>query len=620
MLAMALQLSRPDPASPDDVAAASFSTARKGYEPTEVREFLHMVAAELARLHDRERALEQQVRDGQRNAFSIASLDDEVITRLLGDEASRILHSARDAAARLKAHTEEAAERMLREAGDEARRIREEAEIDAARRRSDTSADAQAELEMARQQGREMVEEAREYRERVLADVARRRELARRQIEQIVHGRARLIQAFERSRRAADEALAELGPLVGPDELDLSPTTDQVPVIEAAGEQTADRVEAPVQLFDRDADPDLAAESEAAAPVPVPAPVEAVEHIIDDEPTATIEPAGPVEAVEAVDAAVDDREPAPVINLFGSAPVSEPTTLAAPAASSDTSSDASPASGALRPSVDDLFAKLRAARTQGVAERATPTAADSAPAATPAAALAPDPSASDDNDDTPFTRRDDALAPLVTAAARKLKRALADEQNEVLHVLRGRQQVGHIANLVGEEAAHIARYAEAITGELTAAAVAGALSMGAGATAAQKDVKRSAAVDRAVAALADDIIRPLRDRLERCVATADGDRDELSSLVRPVYREWKNQRIDEHLDDVARVAFGHGALAGVAPGTSICWAIDPNGPACADAEDNTLGGVVAAGEAFPTEHHCAPAHPGCRCMIAPTAT
>jgi hypothetical protein len=133
------------------------------------------------------------VRDGQRNAFSIASLDDEVITRLLGDEASRILHSARDAAARLKAHTEEAAERMLREAGDEARRIREEAEIDAARRRSDTSADAQAELEMARQQGREMVEEAREYRERVLADVARRRELARRQIEQIVHGRARLI-------------------------------------------------------------------------------------------------------------------------------------------------------------------------------------------------------------------------------------------------------------------------------------------------------------------------------------------------------------------------------------------------------------------------------------------
>jgi hypothetical protein len=382
-------------------------------------------------------------------------------------------------------------------------------------------------------------------------------------------------------------------------------------------EQAADRLETPVQLFDRDADPDLAAEPDVAVPDSVfvdagdADAVDPVVHVIDDEPAVTIEPVEPV----APTAAVDDREPAPVINLFGPTPLPEPTTVARPAGSAD----ASPPAGAPRPSVDDLFAKLRAARTQGVAERATTTAADPAPvAAAEPVAVAPD--GHDGHDDTPFTRRDDALAPLVTAAARKLKRALADEQNEVLHVLRGRQQVGHIANLVGEEAAHIARYAEAITGELTAAAVAGALSMGAGATAAQKDVKRSAAVDRAVAALADDIIRPLRDRLERCVATADGDRDELSSLVRPVYREWKNQRIDEHLDDVARVAFGHGALAGVAPGTSICWAVDPNGPACADAEDNTLGGVVAAGDAFPTEHQCAPAHPGCRCMIVPTAT
>jgi hypothetical protein len=222
--------------------------------------------------------------------------------------------------------------------------------------------------------------------------------------------------------------------------------------------------------------------------------------------------------------------------------------------------------------------------------------------------------------DSPFIRRDDALAPLVAAASRKLKRVLADEQNEVLHVLRGRHQINHLANLVGEEAAHVGRYVEAIAGELTAAAVAGAMSMGAATAAAQKDVKRSPALERAAATLADDIVRPLRDRLERCVSAAGGDRDELSSLVRPVYREWKNQRIDEHLDDVARVAFGHGALAGVAPGTAICWAIDPAGPACADAEDNTLGGVVAAGEAFPTEHRCAPAHPGCRCMIVPTAT
>jgi len=109
----------------------------------------------------------------------------------------------------------------------------------------------------------------------------------------------------------------------------------------------------------------------------------------------------------------------------------------------------------------------------------------------------------------------------------------------------------------------------------------------------------------------------LRVRLARCVSDAGGDNAELASLVRLVYREWKTQRIDEHLDDIARTAFGRGALAGVAPGTPICWTIDPAGPECPDAEDNSLAGAVAAGEPFPTDHPCAPAHSGCRCMIVP---
>ena len=109
---------------------------------------------------------------------------------------------------------------------------------------------------------------------------------------------------------------------------------------------------------------------------------------------------------------------------------------------------------------------------------------------------------------------------------------------------------------------------------------------------------------------------PLRDRLERAVADAAGDNDELATIVRGVYREWKTQRIDEHLDDVARAAFGRGALAAVTPGTKVCWMVDPNGPACPDAEDNALAGEVAAGQPFPTGHTCAPAHEGCRCMLA----
>ena len=70
------------------------------------------------------------------------------------------------------------------------------------------------------------------------------------------------------------------------------------------------------------------------------------------------------------------------------------------------------------------------------------------------------------------------------------------------------------------------------------------------------------------------------------------------------------------LDDIARAAFGRGALAAVLPGTKVCWMVDPHGPACPDAEDNALAGEVAAGQPFPTGDVSAPAHEGCRCMLA----
>jgi hypothetical protein len=295
-----------------------------------------------------------------------------------------------------------------------------------------------------------------------------------------------------------------------------------------------------------------------------------------------------------------------------------------------------------RSSADDLFARLRAARTHSVAERvavdeATPAVTEAAPvvdatlepATPPVLTVVPPlgdsvfattpvaPVVAEEIDDTPFARRDEALTPLIVAASRKLKRVLADEQNDVLHTLRRKDPVRSVDDLVSGDGEHAARYTDSVAGDLTAAAVAGAVSMGATAAAAQRDVKKAHAIAAAADALAVDVVRPLRDRLSRCVAEADGDNDELSSLVRIVYREWKNQRIDERLDDVARIAFGKGALAGVAPGAAITWTVDPNGPECADAEDNCLQGVVKAGEAFPTDHACAPAHSGCRCMIAP---
>ena len=137
---MAMSFSRPDPSSPTAVSTATFTTTRRGFDQGEVRDLLRMVAAELARLQEREKFLERELRTAQRgNLNSPVVIDDEVVTRMLGEEAARILQTAREAASQIKVRAEENASRLLREATDEAQRVREEAELEAARRRQDTA-------------------------------------------------------------------------------------------------------------------------------------------------------------------------------------------------------------------------------------------------------------------------------------------------------------------------------------------------------------------------------------------------------------------------------------------------------------------------------------------------
>jgi len=645
---MAISFSRPDPSSPTAVSTANFSTARRGYEPEEVREFLRMVAAELARLQERERFLERELRTSQRNAPSAGiALDEEVVTRMLGEEAVRILSTAREAATQIKLRAEDGAGRVLREATDEAQRLREEAEIESSRRRQDASSDAESELQMAKQQGREMVNEARAYRERVLGELARRRELARQQIEQLVHGRDRLLNAFERARIAAVDVMAEMTPLGEPTEyVNLSPTTGPVPLMVPATDARPK-----LAIADLEADPDLDLEVVEMEVVEMEVveleiveleivELEIVELSVAEPEVAELEDIEALEGIEALeeieDAAEggDDEPMANVVSLFD-----EPNSDSDEANDIviDTEDDTEDDDVESKASVEDLFARLRAARADKVAhatvtelvvepETIEPTVDE------PASASLPDVDATEElsvfhaspaapalvveTDDSPFGRRDAELTPLIVAAARKLKRVLADEQNDVLHILRRTEPVRVFDTLLPLAADHAQRYATAIEGELRLAALAGAASVDGGDKGDHlHEINRAKALQPAIEALAVAIIDPLRVRVARAVTDSDGDNGELADLVRAIYREWKTQRIDEHLDDVARMAFGRGALVALTPGTPVCWTVDPNGPACPDAEDNALAGAIGAGQPFPTDHVCAPAHEGCRCML-----
>ncbi|MGB3735897.1 MAG: hypothetical protein WA964_13135, partial [Ilumatobacter sp.] len=222
-------------------------------------------------------------------------------------------------------------------------------------------------------------------------------------------------------------------------------------------------------------------------------------------------------------------------------------------------------------------------------------------------------------EDTVFDRRDADLTPLIVSSARKLKRVLADEQNEVLDALRRNDPVRNLDALLPWTADHTERYASVISDDLLLAANAGAALADLDKTPKLRKAAGKQAVTDASEKLGQWLVQPLRDRLERCVTDGDGDNAAIAQKVRAVYRECKTRHIDEQLDDVIRVSHGRGLLGALALDTPVEWTTDPRHAVCADCDDNRLAGVVASGQPFPTGVVSTPAHPGCRCMLVPVA-
>lgn len=648
---MAISFSRPDPSSPTAVAGATFPSSRRGFDQNEVRDFLRMVSAEISRQQERITFLERELLNSQQAAPAPQiELNEETITELLGEETARIVQAAREAASKIKVRSEETATRLVREATDEAARVREDAELEAARVRQDATSDAEAEVLMAKQQGRDMVNEARAYRERVLADVARRRELAREQIEDLMHGRDRIVQVFDRARIATEDVLRELDDVAEePSEfVNLAPTTGPIPIIVQADEIEAREAMRPAVSsapafapYDQDEDVAVMAEEVVIDRSALIEDVVVIEKTVVEELVVEVV----AEAPAVIEAPVIEVETpiAPVVELVVETPVSNVVPLFArqEVQAVDTDDEdlddeddvndpplviVEPKAKVVVPPADDIFAKLRRSGADSVAKEVATTQVKKAepkkktpekvtePVVEKVVETAAEPVIEEIATPTPFELRDEALAPVIAAMSRRLKRVLADEQNEVLDILRGKLSVKTLDAIVGPKADHSARMIEALEASLKGAALAGAKSLS---DASDKEVQKMVATQMAAINeyVVATVVAPLRERLSRSISQASGDNAELTSLVRLVYREWKNTHVDTQVDNIAQTSFGRGAFAALTPGTKICWKVDPNGPACADAEDNSLAGFVGAGEAFPTGHTHAPAHAGCRCAL-----
>ncbi|HJR25429.1 MAG TPA: hypothetical protein VJ804_08150, partial [Acidimicrobiales bacterium] len=205
-----------------------------------------------------------------------------------------------------------------------------------------------------------------------------------------------------------------------------------------------------------------------------------------------------------------------------------------------------------------------------------------------------------------FEDRDRVTEPIERDLGRSLKRILADEQNEVLDRLRTAKPSG-VDDLLPSVDAHAERWAAASEHALAEAAVAGASWAGGG----------KADATELATELARGVVLPLRERIERSFVASDGNLDDVADRVKALYREWKHQKLAEAVPHYVAAAYARGVFE-VASGP-VRWVADPDHGPCPDCDDNVLAGAIAKGEEFPTGGRCAPAHPGCRCLVLPTS-
>ena len=192
--------------------------------------------------------------------------------------------------------------------------------------------------------------------------------------------------------------------------------------------------------------------------------------------------------------------------------------------------------------------------------------------------------------------------------ALQFKRVVVDEQNDVLTAIRRTEHVSTIAELLPDEDVHVGRYATSTLAETADAFAAGAASVGLSAPT-DSLAMRTAVLGR----IAEELVLPMRERLERVIESSQGNRFELSAFVRSAYREWK-QRFESLADELLLLAHAHGSYSSLPSGTLAVWQADPAGPVCAESSANA-GVIVRVPDVFPSGHQHPPASPACRCMI-----
>jgi DivIVA domain-containing protein len=541
-----------------DIARHSFAIVRRGFDVDEVKTYLQTVARSIEVLEQREQELRAAVAEADERAAHPV-VDEATLSASLGQHSAQILRHAHDEAAKIVVQAQEGASTLLREAQSRANEIEERSEGASAERV------AEAELMVANARHDALAEMERIRLDAVAqgeAVIARAKDEGRALLEQVQEARRRLMTDLAGRRRALSIQIEQLR--AARDEM-------------AASVQGArDSIDGILGQLERSDDDARAAASAAGD--------QARLHLPKDAPhdhEAVEEGGGGGEGAGESD---QQREARGEAGLSGAAP-----------------------------SVDELFARIRAATGESGGATAPETAAEGGNVATLAEVRAEPEDDGESEDEGPdaalIARRDELLSPISSQLSRHIKRALGDDQNRLLDVLRSTPALAGDA-LLGPEDLHLSMFISAAQSHLEEAFAAGTVFAGG----AEVATSSNAAVEHAAAGLARTVVTMLRRRI---LEGADAG-EEAADRVGAAFREWRGERIERLVGDFAVQAFSAGVAASSSSEGLVRW-IMTSSTGCSDCDDNALAGAVPLAEGFPTGHAYPPAHSGCRCLVVPVA-
>jgi len=553
-----------------DIARHSFAVVRRGFDTDEVRAYLQSVSRSIEALEEREQELRDALAEAEERAAHPV-VDEATLTASLGQHSAQVLRHAHEEAARIVVQAQERASTLLRETQSQVDELQALTEASSAERV------VEVELLVAN-----AAQEARAESERILAEavadgeaiIVRAKDEGRALLEQVQEARRRVLADLASRRRGLGIQIEQLR--AARDEMTASVhgVRDRVDGILAHLDRTDEEARAAAQAVGDQFRLHGAAE--------VPHDQDAGDDVPGEQPVTGSGSTDGAEAGEREDDQAAATAAPSVDELFARIRAGSESDAPAPEAKAgDAVADA----------------PVEAAATEGDASSAAVEASGESGAEPTDADAVPGP------DDEVIARRDELLAPVTARLGRTVKRALGDDQNRLLDQLRSTPSLS-VDDLLGSENDHLAVFATATRGHLAEAFTAGTTFTGSGAAA----VSEGDAVEQSVAGLAHVVVTMLRRQI------ADGG-GELGDRVGGAFREWRGERVERLAGDYATQAFSAGVTAAAADG-KVRWVVT-SADGCSDCEDNALAGAVSTAETFPTGHSHPPAHSGCRCLVAP---